>query len=214
MPDKQSRENRPIIVFTKYTPYNVADIEKFTSAEGKDLPTEPVMTLCRCGGSKHKPYCDGTHSKIGFVGKKSPDRVKDKVKEYRGKEITIVDNRGVCAHDASCTDCLPSVFNVDKRPWIDPNGATMDEIIQTIEKCPSGALSYRLGEKRYQDQVRTPSIKVARDGPLQVTGFVEMKDDMESAPESEEHYALCRCGDSKNKPFCDGTHHETGFKDG
>jgi hypothetical protein len=90
----------------------------------------------------------------------------------------------------------------------------MDEIIQTIEKCPSGALSYRLGEKRYQDLNRKPAIKVAKDGPLQVVGYVELKDDMGSTPESEEHYALCRCGDSKNKPFCDGTHHETGFRDG
>jgi CDGSH-type Zn-finger protein len=212
--EDQGKENKtPTVVFTTYEPYTVIDLKDFKNHEGKDLDVEPVMALCRCGGSKHKPYCDGSHHKERFSGTKSPDRVKDRVVEYRGKEITILDNRGVCSHDKSCVRSLPSVFNDKRQIWIDPNGAGVDEIIETIRKCPSGALSYRIGETRYQDVDRSPRITVKKDGPLAVEGFITLRDDRDSKPESREHYTLCRCGKSKNKPFCDGTHCTIDFKD-
>ena len=78
---------------------------------------------------------------------------------------------------------------------------------------PSGALSYKLNKKRYQDLDRKPKITVSKDGPLEVVGYIKIKDDMDSTPESEEHFCLCRCGESLNRPFCDGTHHDIEFKD-
>jgi CDGSH-type Zn-finger protein len=213
MGDQKEREEKPTIVFTTYEPYLVVDLEKFKDHEGKDLDVEPVMALCRCGGSKHKPYCDGSHHKVRFSGTKSPDRVKDRIVEYRGRDITILDNRGVCAHDKACVRNLPSVFSDEKKIWIDPNGASAEEIIETIKKCPSGALSYKIGEVRYQDVERPPLVRVEKDGPLKVEGYIELKDDRGSRPESREHYTLCRCGQSKNKPYCDGTHITTQFKD-
>lgn len=210
---KQPSGKKPIIIFTKYEPYLVADLEKFVDHQNRDLKVEPVMALCRCGNSKHKPHCDGSHVRSGFVGDKSPDRTKDRVVEYRGTEITIVDNRGVCSHDKACVRNLPSVFDDKKRRWIDPRGAGADEIIETIKKCPSGALSYKIDGIRYQDLDRDPLIRVKKDGPLEVEGHIELKDDMDSKPESGEHYTLCRCGVSKNKPFCDGSHHPIEFRD-
>ena len=196
---------------TKHTPFIVRELECFKDSQGKDLEVQYEMSLCRCGASKSKPYCDGSHSTIGFVAEKSPDRVPDRAKEYTGKEITIVDNRGVCSHDQSCVNGLPSVFDRHRRPWINPDGATVKEIIVTIEKCPSGALSYKIGGQHHKDLDREPAIIVSRNGPLHVVGGIELKDDLESKPESEEHYTLCRCGQSKNKPFCDGTHLDIDF---
>lgn len=213
------RLKKPIIAFTKYTPYHIIDLERFHNSKGEALETTPVTTLCRCGHSENKPYCDGIHSEIGFSGEKSLDRVPDRVDEYVGEAITIVDNRGVCAHRGACTDNLPRVFiPYDQRknetmPWIEPDKASIKEIIETIEKCPSGALSYKIGKRRYQDLDQEPGITVTKDGPLDVMGGILLKDDEASKPECAEHYCLCRCGESFNKPFCDGTHWDIDFED-
>lgn len=210
MADK--KDKTPWIVFTLYTPYTVVNLKDFKNSKGEDLETAPAMTLCRCGQSGFKPYCDGTHAKVQFVGSKKDDRWEDRVDEYEGKDITIVDNRGVCAANGACVNGLPSVFD-DQDPWIHPEGATKEEIIETIEKCPSGALSYKINGRRYQDLDRSPAIKVAKNGPLHVEGFIAMQDDMGNTPECKEHYTLCRCGESSNRPFCDATHLEIDFKD-
>ena len=210
---KVESPDNPLVVFTKYSPYLVVDLENFKDADGNPLQIQPVMSLCRCGKSAQKPYCDGSHSKIGFVGEKTPKRTPDRVKNYPGRDITIHDNRGVCAHDTSCTNLLPAVFDISKRPWINPDGASVKEIIETVEKCPSGALSYTIGSRRYQDLERKPAITAAKNGPLHLTGGIRMKDDQRNKPESKEHCTLCRCGESENKPFCDGTHRDINFDD-
>jgi CDGSH-type Zn-finger protein len=106
------------------------------------------------------------------------------------------------------------VFKLGEEPWIDPNGASKDEIITTIEKCPSGALSYSLEGVEHRDQEREPLVTVSKDGPYFVTGGIQIVGHENRAEEvSNEHCTLCRCGSSKNKPFCDGTHWQIGFKD-
>ena len=210
---KVQSPDMPLVIFTKYSPYLVVDLDNFTDAAGNRLQIQPVMSLCRCGKSAMKPYCDGSHSKIGFVGEKSPKRTLDRVKNYPGRNITIHDNRGVCAHDGSCTTFLPAVFDISKRPWINPDGASVKEIIETVEKCPSGALSYTIGSRRYQDLEREPGIAVTKSGPLHLIGGIRIKDDQRNRPESQEHCTLCRCGESENKPFCDGTHRDINFDD-
>ncbi|MGD2086676.1 MAG: CDGSH iron-sulfur domain-containing protein [Candidatus Aminicenantes bacterium] len=210
---KKSQNKKPEIVFTKNTPYMVSDLKNFYNSRGEPLESKPVMTLCRCGESKNKPYCDGSHVAEGIDGEKKPGRPKDKVRSFAGKDITIHDNRGVCSHDRSCVNLLPAVFERGRRPWINPDGAGVKEIATVIEKCPSGALSYTIGNITCTNLDREPAIKVAKNGPLEITGGILLKDDMNSKPQSPEHYTLCRCGGSKNKPFCDGTHHENGFVD-
>ncbi len=199
-------EKRPSIVFNLYSPYMVVGLKNFENNSGEKLKIEPVMSLCRCGHSKFKPFCDGSHSHVGFVGEKDPDRVKDRVKEYVGKEITILDNRGVCSHGGACIRNLPSVFRLKDMPWIDPEGASVRDIVKTIEMCPSGALSYRIGSAACHELTREPRIVVVKNGPLKVEGWIELKDDQGAVPQSLEHYTLCSCGKSKNKPFCDGSH--------
>ena len=100
------------------------------------------VALCRCGGSSNKPFCDGTHGTNGFSDKRLNDGSADKRDNYGGARLTIHDNRGICAHAGRCTDELPAVFRMGTEPWIDPDGAAVEAIIDTVKKCPSGALSY------------------------------------------------------------------------
>lgn len=203
---------KPAINVLKDGPLMVKDLEDFKNSRGKDISVKPVMALCRCGASQNKPFCDGTHMKIGFTGEKSPGRVACEVDEYQGKNITITMNDGICAHNGQCIRNLPGVF-LTEGPWVDPDAASVEDIIRIIEACPSGALGYRIGDKCYTGTDREPSIKITKDGPYKVYGSIPIEDDMDSKPECPEHYALCRCGASKNKPFCDGTHHDIEFKD-
>jgi CDGSH-type Zn-finger protein len=169
------------------------------------------MALCRCGGSANKPFCDGTHKKIGFVSAPLEGRVADTRDNYEGETITIHDNRGLCAHAGRCTDGLAAVFRLKQEPWIDPAGAPVDAIIETIQACPSGALSYSVNGVEHRDQKRPPAIFVSPNGPYEVTGGPELVDVPRGEGASTEHFTLCRCGASKNKPFCDGSHWAINF---
>ncbi len=194
-------------------PYIVSNLESLQNSKGDRIPTKPVIALCRCGASAKKPFCDGTHSKIGFSSEKLSESGNDRRRDYAGRKITIHDNRSICSHAGFCTDRLNSVFRLKAEPWIDPDAAPVEEIIETIKKCPSGALSYLVDGIEYRDQDREPIVMVSRDGPYCITGGIELTDEPRAAGASEEHYTLCRCGASRNKPFCDGTHWHIGFKD-
>jgi CDGSH-type Zn-finger protein len=182
-------------------------------ASGEACATVRGVALCRCGGSKNKPFCDGTHSAIGFKDAKTADPGKDRRESYAGKRITILDNRSICSHAGFCTDGLKSVFRMHEEPWIDPDGAAAEEIVATIRKCPSGALSYAIDGVEAGPPQRPPMITVTDNGSYAVTGGVELMGVKLGQGASTEHYTLCRCGASKNKPFCDGAHWDVGFRD-
>ena len=198
-------------------------VENLQNSEGEPLSNVRGIALCRCGASKNKPFCDGTHGIIGFSSKnknsvtlEGSTTIKDRRKNYIGKKIIIHDNRKICSHAAECVNDLPSVFRFDARPWINPDSAESEQIIKTIEKCPSGALSYSIEGVEYRDQnERKPMVTVLKDGPYAITGGINLiGDDIQFAEGfSKEHYTLCRCGASNNKPFCDGTHRTVSFKD-
>ena len=205
-------EDPPTIECKPNGPYLVKDLGTLGNSQGEQIPCKPVVALCRCGGSANKPFCDGTHKTNGFSGTKLADGSADRRDRYQGKKITILDNRAICSHAGRCTDGLAAVFKYGSEPWIDPDGAGIEAIIETIRKCPSGALSYALEDLEHRDPVREPSITVTKNGPHEVVGVrltVESWGDGASA----ERYTLCRCGGSKNKPFCDGTHWSIGFSD-
>jgi CDGSH-type Zn-finger protein/truncated hemoglobin YjbI len=202
-------------------PYLVTNLKQFTNWLGEEVPRAPQMALCRCGQSSIKPYCDGTHAQSGFSGVKDPKKVSDQRDGYKGQQIEIFDNRGICAHSGFCTDRLASVFHVGQEPFVTPSGGRMDEIIQSVRACPSGALSYAMDgvEARKQvDQNRPTSIEVSKDGPYRITGALSLIDEHGSdIPRAEgssrEHFSLCRCGHSQNKPFCSGMHWSIQFRD-
>jgi CDGSH-type Zn-finger protein len=198
-------------------------VENLQNSEGEPLSNVHGIALCTCGASKNKPFCDGTHGKIGFSSKnknsvtlEGSTSIKDRRKSYVGKKIIIHDNRKICSHAAECVNNLPSVFRLDARPWINPDAEELEQIIKIIEKCPSGALSYSIDGIEYRDQnERKPMVTVLKDGPYAITGGIDLIGDGIQFAEgfSKEHYTLCRCGASNNKPFCDGTHITINFKD-
>ena len=203
----------PSIELRQNGPYLVKGLAELRDARGGKLAAEPVMALCRCGGSAKKPFCDGTHKKIGFSSAKVGDGSADRRDTYPGRRISIHDNRGICAHAGICSGELAKVFKYGAEPWIDADGASAEAIMATIRKCPSGALSYSVGGVEHRDQARSPGVTVTKDGPYAVVGRVRL-DVIQGQGASSEHYTLCRCGASKNKPFCDGSHWSAGFKDG
>jgi CDGSH-type Zn-finger protein/ferredoxin len=194
-------------------PYLVKDLGTLRDSKGADVETKAAMALCRCGGSANKPFCDGTHRNNGFSSARLSDGSGDKRDDYRGRRITIHDNRSICAHAGRCTDGLPSVFRYGSEPWIDPDGAQVEAIVEAVRNCPSGALSYSLEEAGQPGQQGEPAIAITKDGPYAVTGGVELQGQSWGQGASKAQYTLCRCGASKNKPFCDGTHWSTSFKD-
>ena len=153
-------------------PYLVTECKMLKGMlDGKVHPSDGTVALCRCGGSRNKPYCDGTHAKNGFASAKSDDRVEDKREDYVGKRIVIHDNRGICAHAARCTDTLSTVFRLKQEPWIEPDGDTVEKIVATIEQCPSGALSYSVDGVEHRDRNSDHQmIVIVPNGPYSVKG--------------------------------------------
>ena len=202
--------NGPYYLLTDFIPKPVQHLQ---SSTGEPLASIRGAALCRCGGSSNKPFCDGTHGTNGFSDKRLNDGSADKRDNYAGARLTIHDNRGICAHAGRCTDGLPAVFKLATEPWIDPDGATVEAILDTVKKCPSGALSYSIDGVEHRDQDREPMVTVTKNGPYALTGGVEVAVADRAEGASTEHCTMCRCGGSKNKPFCDGTHWHIGFQD-
>lgn len=207
------KDENPRISPLKDGPLLVKNLATFTNSRDESIETKPSLYLCRCGASKTKPFCDGTHVSIGFTGEKGKDRITDKKESYKGKSVTIHDNRGICSHAGFCTDNLPGVFRMGTEPWINPEGADVEEIKRVIQMCPSGALSYSVDGKETNAFSDKPEIHIAKNGPYYVKGGIALKGGVPGDGASGEHYTLCRCGKSGNKPRCDGAHWYAAFKD-
>jgi CDGSH-type Zn-finger protein/truncated hemoglobin YjbI len=213
----------PELRIARNGPYLVTNAPSLTDHLGAKIRPAPQLALCRCGRSALKPLCDGSHASTGFSDAKDPKRVPDQRDSYPGQQVTIFDNRGICQHSGLCTDRLATVFRTDAEPFVAPSGGRLDEIIRAVRDCPSGALSYALDDAEARAQVdwagtRPPSIEVTKDGPYRITGQITLtgatgEPEPRGAGASREHYALCRCGQSRNKPFCSGMHWYAGFRD-
>jgi CDGSH-type Zn-finger protein len=211
--DADERNARTTIRPEENGPYIVRNLRKLTNSKGESLRVRPIVALCRCGGSNIKPYCDGTHARIGFSSAKSPERTPDRLDRYQGKDIIVLDNRGTCCHFGNCTDHLPEVFHNKGEPFVTPEGADADAIEAIVRQCPSGALGFVRDGVRYEGEQRDPEIFVSLNASYYVRGRIELEAEARNTGALAEHYALCRCGQSKNKPFCDGSHWYAGFKD-
>jgi CDGSH-type Zn-finger protein/truncated hemoglobin YjbI len=216
-------DSGPSIRLVRNGPYVLTNVDTMAGPMGEPLPTRPQMALCRCGRSAAKPWCDGSHALVDFTGEKDPNRVPDRRDTYEGLSITILDNRGICQHSGFCTDRVPVAFRVDQDPFVAPSGARLDEMIRAVRNCPSGALSLAIDGIEDRAAVdrhgrRPPAVTVTRDGPYRITGSIELLDESgtpaaRNIGSSREHYAMCRCGQSQNKPFCSGMHWYVGFQD-
>jgi len=135
------------------------------------------------------------------------------MKEYTNGELTVRWNPEKCIHARECVKGLPQVFSHESTPWVNIKGASSEEIMRVIDRCPSGALTYeKTGSARGAGKC-SAEIKVVKNGPLIVEGACVLTDLEGKEAAARGPYALCRCGASKKKPFCDGTHTKIGFDD-
>ena len=130
---------------------------------------------------------------------------------YEKDDLTVFWDSTRCIHTGICLRSLHSVFNLKSRPWVDLDGADAEQVIATVDKCPTGALRYsRAGEA---EPAVTPTAMIpVQDGPLLVRGDLRVLDPETGDVIAEEtRLALCRCGKSENQPFCDNSHRRTHF---
>jgi CDGSH-type Zn-finger protein/uncharacterized Fe-S cluster protein YjdI len=138
-----------------------------------------------------------------------------KVHRYSNGEVTVIWKPNQCIHSTNCWRQLHSVFDPGKRPWINIEGGTTQQIIDQVKKCPSGALSYEMNGGSINEE-STPvetNIEVQPNGPLLVYGRLNIKDRFGNETTKEKTTAFCRCGSSGNKPYCDGSHRRINFND-
>lgn len=206
----------PRIVVTDDGPYRVeGDVAVFDSA-GELLREDGTCFLCRCGGSRNKPFCDVTHGVKGFDGTETAghDSIEERRTGYAADGLTVYDDRTRCAHFGQCTERLAAVFRSNREPFVDAAAAPATEIEDVVRGCPSGALSYAVGtDSTPVEDTAPPSITPIVDGPYRVRGAVLVVGADGRAYERRARQTLCRCGQSRNKPFCDGSHWYAGFRD-
>ena len=178
-----------------------------------ELPPEWVCPVCGAGRE--------LFIKSGIAASPTVAPSPKPAKEYQSQDIIVYWYPQDCSHAGKCWGELPEVFDLNKRPWVNLSGSTAEAIIRTIDKCPSRALQYSLpegssidpsmargpGSKDYKiDSAAAGRIRVIRDGPLLVEGPNRVYDASGNLIKEADRLVLCRCGKTKNPPFCDGAH--------
>ena len=135
-------------------------------------------------------------------------------RDYENDEIRVSWDSTRCIHVGRCIRALGTVFDPLRRPWIDMTGADADSIAHAVEQCPSGALTYeRLDGADNEALPDIPVIVPRANGPLMITGTVRVETARGDLFEEAGRLTLCRCGASRNQPFCDNSHREIRFSD-
>lgn len=179
---------------------------------GKKYPVERVYKLCRCGKSKTDPFCDNTHSRIGFDGTEtaSPQPFLSEAETLKGPDLTLTDLPKLCVHAGFC-DRMGGTWALTQ--YSDTPEARRIAIEQA-GNCPSGRLVVWDAQGNVLEPEYEPSIVLVEDpnkgvsGPLWVRGGIPIESAEGSTYEIRNRVTLCRCGRSTNKPFCDGKHLE------
>jgi uncharacterized Fe-S cluster protein YjdI/CDGSH-type Zn-finger protein len=137
----------------------------------------------------------------------------DTKKEYGNDQIVVTWEPSYCIHAADCLRGLPEVFDSMRRPWIEVDRASADEIADVVMTCPTGALHFRrLDEGAQEPRPEGTTVQPQVDGPMYLRGRITIEDERGQPIREDTRVALCRCGSSGNKPFCDGTHRLIGFR--
>ncbi len=191
---------------------------------GGAYPQKETYDLCRCGQSRNKPYCDKTHLKVRFDGKETASRkpYSTQAKKTDGPTLDLYDNIKLCSSARFCDRC-GGTWKLTEESNKQESRKTA---IQEACDCPSGRLvihdkkSGNPGEPGNPIEPSfTPSIGIVEDpeaevsGPIWVRGRIPVISSDGAQYEIRNRVTLCRCGQSKNKPFCDGTHIPIGFSD-
>ena len=232
-PDTGKPGSKAKIVVTKGGPYRVTgkvplQIQSITPNKegfswdwtpGKSFPTDEEVYLCRCGQSKNKPFCDGSHEKARWDPKEGASRAPydEQAAKTEGPGLTLQDAEELCAFARFC-DPAGKIWGLIERTD-DPDARELT--IREAHHCPAGRLvvsDLKTGEKI--EPVLPPSIGIVEDpalkcsGPLWVRGGIPIESADGKTYEVRNRATLCRCGVSDNKPFCNGAHASIKFKDG
>lgn len=196
--------------------------EALTWATTETLPADEGYVLCRCGRSSTKPFCDGTHDRIDFDGT-GPDRstpVSETQEIVEGDGIRIKVDNSFCVHAKYCFNKSSGIRKL-MPDSADTNAKS--QIMAMVDRCPSGTFVYELpvDGKMTEIEAELPReiAAISEDththyaGPLWVTGGIPIMKSDGTFLETRNRVTLCRCGQSKNKPFCDGSHAKIDFKD-
>ena len=177
----------------------------------KEFPLQDTYTLCRCGKSKNKPYCDGTHNDTNFDGTETASRKPyiDKAEIFEGPQLRLTDVHEFCDHSRFCMRSGGIRNLIEKSD--DPEAK--QTAIEEAMICPSGRLVLwdKKTGKPFEKEFK-PSIVLVRDeqkkcqGPLWVRGGILIESSDGTIYEARNRVTLCRCGKSENKPYCDGSH--------
>jgi len=215
----------PKVTATPNGPYQVTGIQRIIWREVVETPEgEPIAWrergviaesdgeywLCRCGHSANKPFCDGSHRRVGFVAEDAaePGPRSERATSYGEGQVTLQDDRSLCVHTGFCANKVTNAWKLAARDDLDTPGTT--QLVAMAQHCPSGAISVSADAADIEPALPAEVVLVP-DGPLWVTGSVAVERSDGVSLESRNRVTLCRCGASKNKPLCDGSHTETGF---
>ena len=187
--------------------------------EGKTFETKQQYALCRCGNSKTKPFCDGTHTKVEFEGNVTATRTPyaRQAETFDGPSLTLSDAEHLCAFARFC-DPQGKIWSLIGGT---DNPKVRDLVIREANHCPAGRLVVhdKKTGKEIEDKF-PPSIGVIEDpalgcsGPLWVRGGIVIETEDGKPYEVRNRVTLCRCGSSSNMPFCNGSHASVKFQDG
>jgi CDGSH-type Zn-finger protein/uncharacterized Fe-S cluster protein YjdI len=134
--------------------------------------------------------------------------------EYHGERATVTWKGGLCIHIGECGRAKGELFVGGRKPWCQPDLAPDEEVADVIRRCPTGALSVRMTDGSDPETATAENtVNVAYNGPLFVRGDLDIDDAPDDVPGLRFRAALCRCGESKNKPYCDNSHEAAGFQD-
>lgn len=212
------RENGPYLVegglpLTRAAQVETEHGEPIDWEYGPEFKSRPTFELCRCGQSSRKPFCDATHETIDWDGTETADRgpSESRREAFAGTGVVMTDDFVLCTQAGYCGDRFTKVwFMIDDTD--DPE--VRARLMRMVELCPSGRLQYMIPpDLEPVEPEFEPSIGVQPDGPYWVRGGVEMVSEDGTPWETRNRVTLCRCGRSRNKPFCDGSHKVVGFTD-
>ena len=174
--------------------------------------------LCRCGRSRSMPFCDGSESEgaesgQGFDGTETADRgpTAGRRRSYGEGPLVLTDDPSLCASAGFCTLADTTAWEL-AQDTTDPDRRA--RVVAMVERCPSGRLQYHLLPDRFPVEKEIPrEVAVIEDGPAWVRGEIPVEGADGFEYEVRNRMTLCRCGSSRNKPFCDGSHLRVGFTD-
>lgn len=154
-------------------------------------------------------------------------------REYKNEDITLFWIPKECVHAGTCFSELIEVFNPSRRPWVNMENGTTEQIVDIVNRCPTNALMFKWndeeknkietseklvkGKTPWETKEKKPvsgasKFVIMENGPAVISGKFRIIGPDGDELKSMEMASFCRCGNSKSMPFCDGTHRSTGFE--